>query len=66
EKLFGQSPVIGAAAFDRAVCACFRIGEAEIRAAVTAGATLEKLQQELKCGTNCGSCLPELRRLAAL
>jgi assimilatory nitrate reductase catalytic subunit len=23
------------------------------------------LQATLKCGTNCGSCLPELRRLVA-
>ena len=26
---------------------------------------LLRLQAELKCGTNCGSCLPELRRLVA-
>jgi NAD(P)H-nitrite reductase large subunit len=24
-----------------------------------------RLQKELRCGTSCGSCLPELRRLAA-
>jgi NAD(P)H-nitrite reductase large subunit len=28
-------------------------------------ATLAALQKDLKCGTNCGSCVPELRRLAA-
>ncbi len=65
EELFGQPPVTGPAAFERAVCACFKVGEAEIRAAVTAGATLAGLQKNLKCGTNCGSCVPELRRLAA-
>jgi assimilatory nitrate reductase catalytic subunit len=63
--LFGQPPVTGAAAFERSVCACFKVGEAEIRAAVAAGATLAGLQKNLKCGTNCGSCVPELRRLAA-
>ncbi len=65
EKLFGQPPVTGAAAVERAVCACFRIGESVIRDAVAAGATLAGLQKNLKCGTNCGSCMPELRRLAA-
>ena len=65
EALFGQPPVTGAAAFERAVCACFKIGESEIRAAVAAGATLAGLQKDLKCGTNCDSCIPELRRLAA-
>jgi bacterioferritin-associated ferredoxin len=47
----------------RAVCACFGVGEEVIRAAVDAGATLAAVQAKLKCGTNCGSCLPELRRL---
>jgi assimilatory nitrate reductase catalytic subunit len=63
EKLFGQPPTTGAAAFERAVCACFNIEESRIRAAVAAGATLANLQKDLKCGTNCGSCMPELRRL---
>jgi assimilatory nitrate reductase catalytic subunit len=65
ESLFGQPPVTGAAAFERSVCACFKVGESEIRAAVAAGETLAGLQKNLKCGTNCGSCVPELRRLAA-
>jgi assimilatory nitrate reductase catalytic subunit len=65
EKLFGQPPATDTAAFERSVCACFKVGEAQIRAAVAAGATLAGLQKNLKCGTNCGSCVPELRRLAA-
>ncbi|HLX80340.1 MAG TPA: nitrite reductase small subunit NirD [Burkholderiales bacterium] len=65
ENLFGQPPVIGPAAFERSVCACFNVGEAAILAAVAAGATLSALQKALKCGANCGSCVPELRRLAA-
>jgi assimilatory nitrate reductase catalytic subunit len=28
-------------------------------------AQLLQLQGELKCGTNCGSCLPQLRRRVA-
>jgi assimilatory nitrate reductase catalytic subunit len=45
----------------RTVCNCFDVAEKEI-----AGfADLHSLQQKLGCGTNCGSCLPELRRLVA-
>ena len=51
------------AAQGRAVCACFSVSEESIREAMEAGATLAGLQARLKCGTNCGSCLPELRRL---
>ncbi|MBI1942360.1 MAG: molybdopterin-dependent oxidoreductase, partial [Betaproteobacteria bacterium] len=65
EQVFGQAPVTGPAALDRAVCACFKVGEPEIRAALAAGASFARLQRELKCGTNCGSCVPELRRLLA-
>ena len=57
--------VDGATEVERSVCACFKVGESQIAAALAAGATLGKLQRDLKCGTNCGSCLPELRRLAA-
>jgi assimilatory nitrate reductase catalytic subunit len=47
----------------RMVCNCFAVSETEIRAAVAQGADLPALQRSLKCGTNCGSCVPELRRL---
>ncbi|MGC2519579.1 MAG: molybdopterin-dependent oxidoreductase [Burkholderiales bacterium] len=49
----------------RIVCICFDVPEAKIRAAVERGADLAALQRTLKCGTNCGSCAPELRRLCA-
>jgi assimilatory nitrate reductase catalytic subunit len=65
EDLFGSPADTSLSASDRAVCACFRVGESQVRSAVAAGATLAKLQEDLKCGTNCGSCVPELRRLAA-
>ena len=29
----------------------------------TLTAALESLQDTLKCGTNCGSCIPELQRM---
>ncbi len=47
------------------VCNCFDVAEAEIREALAAGADLAQLQQRLKCGTDCGSCLPELKRMCA-
>jgi assimilatory nitrate reductase catalytic subunit len=65
EDLFGSPPETAAAAFDRAVCACFNVAESRVRSAVAAGATLAGLQKDMKCGTNCGSCVPELRRLVA-
>ncbi len=50
------------------VCACFDITEPQIENTLArcAGAPelqLAQLQTELKCGTNCGSCLPKLRAM---
>ena len=52
----------------RQVCNCFDVDELAItqslaRAAGSADERLARLQAELRCGTQCGSCLPELRRL---
>ena len=48
------------------VCACFGVGLNAIRAAFEGGAaTAEEIGQQLKAGTNCGSCLPEIRRIGA-
>lgn len=48
----------------RTICSCYNVGENAIRAAIADGcgctATLGK---RLRCGTNCGSCLPELKAL---
>lgn len=46
------------------VCSCFQVGENQIARAIEAGHTsVEALGQALKCGTNCGSCIPEVRGL---
>ena len=46
------------------VCSCFQVGERQIAAAVGQGTrTVEALGEQLRCGTNCGSCVPELREL---
>ncbi|MGM9425133.1 nitrate reductase [Hydrogenophaga sp. MI9] len=50
------------------VCTCFNVSEDAIRGALprcggTDDQRLAGLQGQLQCGTNCGSCIPELRRL---
>ncbi len=48
------------------VCACFGVGLNAIRAAFAGGAaTPEDIGAQLKAGTNCGSCLPEIRTIGA-
>ncbi len=58
-------PPSGCATRGRIVCTCLGVSEDEIRIQMAAGAALEAVQRNLKCGTQCGSCLPELRRLYA-
>ena len=48
----------------RLVCTCWEVGEHEIDRAIVAGAcTVEHLGERLRCGTQCGSCVPELKRM---
>jgi assimilatory nitrate reductase catalytic subunit len=48
------------------VCACFGVGRASICDAIASGAnTAAEIGAKLKAGTNCGSCIPELKRLIA-
>jgi len=63
EDLFGSPPAPFISASDRAVCVCFRVSESAVRSSLANGANLATLQRDLRCGTNCGSCVPELRRL---
>jgi assimilatory nitrate reductase catalytic subunit len=53
----------------KVVCNCFNVTEDAIfselaRHGGSAPERLAALQRTLSCGTNCGSCVPELRRLA--
>ncbi len=53
------------------VCTCFNVDEASIRGELvrctgSADERLTQLQGGLKCGTNCGSCLPALRKLVQI
>ncbi|MDQ8022956.1 MAG: molybdopterin-dependent oxidoreductase [Moraxellaceae bacterium] len=58
-------PPGGAQARGKVVCNCFDVSETDILAGFKGGESLEQVQGRLKCGTNCGSCIPELKRLAA-
>jgi assimilatory nitrate reductase catalytic subunit len=53
------------------ICSCFSVDEAAIRHCTaqlggTPAERLAQLQNTLRCGTNCGSCVPELKRLVSL
>jgi assimilatory nitrate reductase catalytic subunit len=47
------------------ICACFGVGLESIRQAITSGAAhnVADIGRMLRAGTNCGSCLPELKRI---
>jgi assimilatory nitrate reductase catalytic subunit len=48
------------------VCACFGVGRNTICDTIAAGAlSAAEIGAKLKAGTNCGSCIPELKRLIA-
>ena len=48
------------------VCACFGVGRTTIFDAIAAGAhSAAEIGAKLKAGTNCGSCIPELKQLIA-
>ncbi len=49
------------------ICACFAVGRNRIVDAVIAGgcSSVDAIGETLKAGTNCGSCLPELRKIVA-
>jgi assimilatory nitrate reductase catalytic subunit len=59
----------------RIVCNCWNVSQSEIGEFVAAlpdvdgvcdTPALDALQAALKCGTECGSCLPEIRRMVSL
>ncbi|MDZ7594551.1 MAG: molybdopterin-dependent oxidoreductase, partial [Thiobacillus sp.] len=58
-------PPAGGAGRGHVVCNCLNVAEPDIVAAIAAGADLAALQANLKCGSECGSCVPELKRLIA-
>ncbi|WP_374408559.1 molybdopterin-dependent oxidoreductase [Hydrogenophaga sp.] len=64
----GAAAPVAVVAKSPQVCTCFNVGEEAIRTELPRfggqdDQRLAQLQGQLKCGTNCGSCIPELRRL---
>jgi assimilatory nitrate reductase catalytic subunit len=53
------------------VCSCFNVSESDIHAFLkdcngSDADRLSNMQTQLKCGTNCGSCLPQLKKMVRL
>ena len=57
------TPPLGVAVRGRIVCSCLDVAADDIAAEIAAGADLAALQWRLRCGTQCGSCVPELKRM---
>ncbi|MBI3286175.1 MAG: molybdopterin-dependent oxidoreductase [Burkholderiales bacterium] len=52
----------------KVVCSCLNVADTEIKATLakldgSADQLLAGLQTRLKCGTNCGSCVPEIKKM---
>ena len=67
----GAKAPVAVASRGKQVCSCFDVSERQIEAVLpaitgTADAQLLQLQRQLGCGTNCGSCIPELKRMIQL
>lgn len=53
-----------ASASGKIICSCFEVDELKIVDAIQSGCcSHEQLGAKLSCGTNCGSCVPELKKL---
>ncbi|WP_337878076.1 molybdopterin-dependent oxidoreductase [Caldimonas sp.] len=64
----GGKPPASLSPRSRQVCTCLNVTESDIVATLahcqgSAEERLVRLQAERRCGTQCGSCMPELRRL---
>jgi len=66
----GATPPVAVVSRGQQVCACFNVTDLAIeahlaRSTAAPAQRLTSLQASLKCGTNCGSCLPQLQRMLA-
>jgi len=59
-------PPTGQIGRGKIVCNCLDISQNDILENIEMGADLITLQTKLKCGTECGSCLPELKKLVKI
>ena len=58
-----HSPPGGGVAADKTVCSCMNVSASRIKAGIEDGQDLDGLKRSLGCGTQCGSCVPEIRRM---
>jgi assimilatory nitrate reductase catalytic subunit len=64
----GATPVAPVVSRGKTVCTCFNVTDVDIDAQLAqctgnAADRLSSLQGALRCGTNCGSCVPQLQRM---
>ena len=55
-----SAPPTGQRGRGKIICSCLNVSVNEIVDNIELGADLITLQSKLKCGTECGSCVPEL------
>ncbi len=62
-----QTRSVATATHEPVVCVCFDVTMAAVRGAIASGAakSVAEIGCLLRAGTNCGSCLPELKRIVA-
>ena len=66
-SLLAGKPRQGDSDAGEVVCACFAVGNKTILRAIQNGAqSVAALGEQLKAGTNCGSCIPELKKILAM
>jgi len=65
--LLTGKPPLGTADVGKIICACFNVGEKTILSAIKKGqlSTAQAVGKSCKAGTNCGSCVPEIKELIA-
>lgn len=58
--LVGRGPAVTRA---KIVCTCENVNDQQIHQAIASGQDLAAMQANLKCGTGCGSCLPQIKQM---
>jgi assimilatory nitrate reductase catalytic subunit len=59
------TPPGGGIRASKTLCNCMNVSQDAVCAGIARGLDLDGLKRELKCGTSCGSCVPEIKRLLA-
>lgn len=60
QVLMGRGPAANRA---RIVCTCENVSDQAITQAIAEGRDLAQIKETLKCGTGCGSCLPQINQM---